>query len=56
MSAGVPPDRVAQRMGHADLGTLYKGYAHLFQHDDDADMELLARPQAGVRSEVRQLR
>ncbi len=56
LSAGMPPDRVAQRMGHADLGTLYKVYAHLFQHDDDADMELLARPQAGVRSEVRQLR
>jgi integrase len=57
LSAGMPPDRVAQRMGHADLGTLYKVYAHLFTHDDDADMELLRRPVAGrARVEVRQLR
>ncbi|WP_336629634.1 MULTISPECIES: site-specific integrase [unclassified Microbacterium] len=41
-SAGIPIERVAKYMGHADIGTMYKHYLHLFSDDHTDDMARLA--------------
>ena len=41
-SAGIPIERVAKYMGHADIGTMYKHYLHLFSDDHTDDMTRLA--------------
>lgn len=41
-SAGIPIERVAKYMGHADIGTMCKHYLHLFSDDHTDDMARLA--------------
>lgn len=41
-SAGIPIERVAKFMGHADISTMYKHYLHLFEDDHADDMSRLA--------------
>ncbi|WP_170219035.1 tyrosine-type recombinase/integrase [Microbacterium lacticum] len=41
-SVGIPIERVAKYMGHADIGTMYKHYLHLFSDDHTDDMARLA--------------
>lgn len=41
-SAGIPIERVAKYMGHADIGTMYKHHFHLFGDDRTDDMARLA--------------
>lgn len=42
-SAGLPIERVAKFMGHADITTMYKHYLHLFNDDLTDDMDRLGR-------------
>jgi integrase len=41
-SAGLPIERVAKFMGHADIATMYKHYLHMFNDDLTDDMDRLA--------------
>ena len=41
-AAGIPIERAAKYMGHADISTLYKHYLHLFADSNTDDMDRLA--------------
>ncbi|WP_334147557.1 tyrosine-type recombinase/integrase [Microbacterium sp.] len=41
-AAGIPIERAAKYMGHADIATMYKHYLHLFGDDYIDDMDRLA--------------
>ncbi len=47
-AAGIPMERAAKYMGHADIATMYKHYLHMFadSHTDDMDRfdAVAARP------------
>lgn len=54
-SAGIPIERVAKYMGHADIGTMYKHYLHLFSDDHTDDMARLAAVAARTLTPVAQI-
>ncbi|WP_425562924.1 tyrosine-type recombinase/integrase [Microbacterium gilvum] len=41
-SAGIPIERVAKYMGHADIDTMYEHYLHLFSDGHTGDVARLA--------------
>lgn len=47
LRAGISPEVVQKRLGHADVSTTLSIYAHVFEHDDQGAAELVAAVMRG---------